>query len=150
MRASNFIIFFLMVAVVVPAFAEDPPVQTTRDERGVWFIEGGDLYDVSEAMGYAVATDRLWQMDLYRRQGRGTLSELLGAELLGQNFINTDMFLRNWLYSEEELTDFARQWLQLAAGADKVYAFFNNCHAGHAARNAELMIEMLGDELGRR
>ncbi|MCK5379092.1 MAG: penicillin acylase family protein, partial [Acidobacteria bacterium] len=104
MRASNFIIFFLMVAVVVPAFAEDPPVQTTRDERGVWFIEGGSLYDVYEAMGYAVATDRLWQMDLFRRTARGTLSELFGAEFLGSNFLNGDMFIRNFMYSEEELT----------------------------------------------
>jgi uncharacterized protein YecE (DUF72 family) len=32
----------------------------------------------------------------------------------------------------------------------KVYAFFNNCHAGHAARNAELMMELLGGELGTR
>ncbi|MEN8162705.1 MAG: penicillin acylase family protein [Acidobacteriota bacterium] len=104
MRASRVVVFLLMVAVVIPAFADDPPVQTTRDDKGVWFIEGGSLYDVFEAMGYAVATDRLYQMDLYRRQGRGTLSELFGAELLGSNFINTDMFLRNWLYSEEELT----------------------------------------------
>jgi len=104
MRASNLIILFLMVAMVVPAFADDPPVQTTRDERGVWFIEGGSLYDVYEAMGYAVATDRLWQMDLYRRAARGTLSELFGAEFLGTNFINQDMFIRNFMYSSEELT----------------------------------------------
>ena len=29
----------------------DPPVTTTRDGRGVWFIEGGSLYDAFEAMG---------------------------------------------------------------------------------------------------
>ncbi len=104
MRASNFIIFFLMVAMVVPAFADDPPVQTTRDDRGVWFIEGGDLYDVYEAMGYAVATDRLWQMDLFRRNSRGTLSELFGAEFLGSDFLSGDIFIRNFMYSEEELT----------------------------------------------
>jgi penicillin amidase len=93
-----------MVAVVMPAFADNPPVQTTRDDRGVFFIEGGSLYDVYEAMGYAVATDRLWQMDLFRRNARGTLSELFGAEFLGSDFLSGDIFIRNFMYSEEELT----------------------------------------------
>jgi len=81
------------------AFEEDP-VTTTRDAQGIWFIEGGSLYDVYEAMGYAVATDRLFQMDLLRRQGRGTLSEVLGPDFLG-----TDIFLRTIGYSDEELTE---------------------------------------------
>ena len=55
-----------------------PPVTTTRDAQGIWFIEGGTLYDVYEAMGYAVATDRLWQMDLLRRVAQGRISEILG------------------------------------------------------------------------
>ena len=64
-----------------------------------WFIEGGTLYEVMEAMGYAVAEDRLWQMDLFRRQARGTLSAQLGPSM-----ISTDVFLRTIGYSEEELT----------------------------------------------
>ncbi|MCD4751220.1 MAG: penicillin acylase family protein, partial [Thermoanaerobaculales bacterium] len=104
MRVSNFIVLFLVVAVVIPAFGEDPPVQTTRDDKGVWFIEGGSLYDVFDAQGYAVATDRMFQMDLYRRTARGTMSELFGAEFLGMNFINGDIAIRNIMYSEEELT----------------------------------------------
>jgi len=79
----------------------EDPVTTTRDAQGVWFIEGGDLYDVMEAMGYAVAQDRLWQMDLQRRQGRGTLSALLGPSQ-----VSTDVFLRTIGHSEEELTGF--------------------------------------------
>jgi penicillin amidase len=92
-----------MTARVAPvnarAAVDDDPVTTTRDAQGIWFIEGGSLYDVFEAMGYAVAQDRLWQMDLLRRQGRGTLSALLGADLVG-----TDVFLRTIGYSDEELT----------------------------------------------
>ncbi len=73
------------------------PVTTTRDAQGIWFIEGGDLYDVYEAMGYAAAKDRLWQMDLLRRQGRGKLAALLGPGLLP-----TDVFIRTIMYSEDE------------------------------------------------
>jgi uncharacterized protein YecE (DUF72 family) len=50
-------------------------------------------------------------------------------------------------YSREELTEWATKMIEMESGVRKVYAFFNNCHAGHAARNAELMIEMLGEEL---
>jgi len=75
----------------------DDPVTTTRDAQGIWFIEGGTLYEVYEAMGYAVAQDRLWQMDLLRRQGRGKLAALLGPDL-----VSTDVFLRTILYSEDE------------------------------------------------
>jgi len=98
MRASNLVIFILVAAVAVPTFGQDPPV-TTRDELGIWFIEGGDLYGVFEAMGYAVATDRLFQMDLNRRTARGKLSEVLGPDRL-----ETDVFLRTIAYSEDELT----------------------------------------------
>ena len=42
-------------------------MQTTRDDKGVWFITGPDdasYYQVMDAMGYAVATDRfLWSRD---------------------------------------------------------------------------------------
>ncbi len=52
-------------------------------------------------------------------------------------------------YGKDELSEWSEKMLDLEAKVKKVYAFFNNCHAGHAARNAELMIEMLGEELGR-
>jgi len=51
-------------------------------------------------------------------------------------------------YSRDELSEWAGKMLELESKVKKVYAFFNNCHAGHAARNAELMIDMLGEELG--
>ena len=50
-------------------------------------------------------------------------------------------------YSSEELSEWVGKMLDLESKVKKVYAFFNNCHAGHAARNAERMIAMLGDEL---
>ncbi len=87
-------------AVEVRSVVSDDPVTLTRDAQGIWFIEGGSLYDVYEAMGYAVATDRLFQMDVYRRLGRGRLSELLGSAAVG-----TDWFLRTIGYSDEEYAE---------------------------------------------
>ena len=40
-------------------------------------------------------------------------------------------------YGPEELAELATAWSQLAEPADRVFAFFNNCHRGQAAANAE-------------
>lgn len=48
-----------------------------RDERGIPYIEAKNDEDLFFAQGYATATDRLWQMDLFRRNARGELSEVL-------------------------------------------------------------------------
>ncbi|TSA48099.1 MAG: penicillin acylase family protein [Deltaproteobacteria bacterium] len=76
-------------------------VTTTRDAKGVWFIAGSQqdrLYDVFEANGYAVATDRLWQAETFRRSARGRLAEIFGSTQLAQ-----DSFLRTTGYSDQEL-----------------------------------------------
>ena len=48
-----------------------------RDDRGIPYIEAKNDEDLYFAQGYATATDRLWQMDLFRRNARGELSEVL-------------------------------------------------------------------------
>ena len=53
-------------------------VSVERDNWGVPHIRAGSVEDMAEAQGYVLAQDRLWQMDLLRRVGRGQLSEILG------------------------------------------------------------------------
>ena len=50
-------------------------------------------------------------------------------------------------YRREELEEWKRKVLELAERAKKTFVFFNNCHAGQAARNARLMQEMLARDL---
>ena len=57
-------------------------VTVERDIWGVPHIRATSLNDLVEAQGYVMAQDRLWQMDLLRRVGRGQLSEVLGPELV--------------------------------------------------------------------
>ncbi len=52
----------------------------------------------------------------------------------------------NYLYTEDELRDWADTIEQLAQRADLVYVFFNNCHAGHAVVNARMLEQMLSGE----
>jgi len=46
-------------------------------------------------------------------------------------------------YSERELVEWLSRLNELAKQAKQTYLFFNNCHAGQAARNAKLMEELL-------
>jgi len=74
---------------------------TRRDNMGVWFITGpaeASLYSVFYEVGYQVATDRLWQLEQYRRAATGTLSEWLGESQL-----ESDMLIRTIGYSQDEL-----------------------------------------------
>ncbi|MDW0118019.1 penicillin acylase family protein [Sporosarcina thermotolerans] len=57
----------------------DNDVEIVRDVNGVPHIEAGSDADLYRAQGYVQAQDRLFQMDLARRQASGRLSEVVGA-----------------------------------------------------------------------
>jgi len=61
------------------------PVTVRRDERGIPYIEAKNDADLYFAQGYVIASDRLWQMDLLRRNERGELAEVLGNAVLEQD-----------------------------------------------------------------
>jgi len=67
----------------------DSPVDVYRDSFGVPHIYATSEHDLFFAQGYVTAQDRFWQMDFWRHQGAGRLSELLGPNLL-----ETDQFIR--------------------------------------------------------
>jgi len=48
-------------------------------------------------------------------------------------------------YNRDELASLARQWSALADPVDEVYVFFNNCHRGQAADNAEAFRKVLAE-----
>ena len=49
----------------------------------------------------------------------------------------------DYLYSEAELKEWVAKIQAMSQNARKTFVFFNNCHAGQAARNARLMKELL-------
>ena len=67
----------------------DAPVEVYRTEYGVPHIYAASQHDLFFAQGYVTAQDRFWQMDFWRHQGAGRLSELLG-----KNLLDTDKFIR--------------------------------------------------------
>ncbi len=58
------------------------PVSVTYDDRGVPHIFASNTDDAYRALGYVVARDRLFQIEMQTRAGGGTLTELVGEVAL--------------------------------------------------------------------
>ncbi len=67
----------------------DGPVTVSYDEWGVPNIYATTPHDLIMAQGYIHAANRWWQMEWFRHQGLGRLSEIGGSAL-----VKTDVFLR--------------------------------------------------------
>ncbi|MEH6943681.1 penicillin acylase family protein [Bacillus sp. JJ722] len=61
------------------------PVKVVRDEDGVPHITAKNEHDLYIAQGYIQAQDRLFQMDLSRRQASGRLSEVIGESTIDKD-----------------------------------------------------------------
>ena len=73
-------------------------VHIERDSHGVPRIVAETNHGLFAGMGYAVAEDRLWQLELNIRAGHGTL-----AEILGSGFLAADRTARRLGYTDAEL-----------------------------------------------
>lgn len=60
-------------------------VYIKREDNGLFHIEGTNELDLTFAQGFVVAQNRLWQLEIQRRMGRGILSEVLGKDALDQD-----------------------------------------------------------------
>ncbi|MDH4218067.1 MAG: penicillin acylase family protein [Candidatus Aminicenantes bacterium] len=61
-----------------------------RDAFGIPHVYAPNEDDLYRAVGYCMAQDRLWQMDLLRRVCTGRLSEIFGEDL-----VETDLLMRS-------------------------------------------------------
>lgn len=68
------------LAATVPVASLHGSVEILRDDRGIPHIFASDDHDLFYAYGFAQAQDRLFQLDVQRRKGHGTLAALLGPE----------------------------------------------------------------------
>jgi penicillin amidase len=66
------------------------PVTVYRDQYAIPHIYAKNEQDLYRAVGYVMAQDRLWQMDLIRRATTGRLAEIFGEDLL-----ETDELMRS-------------------------------------------------------
>ncbi|HEU0006573.1 MAG TPA: penicillin acylase family protein [Terriglobia bacterium] len=104
-------------------------IRIDRDRFGVPHIFANSERALFYGNGYAVAQDRLWQMERYRRDGRGEMAEIDPKALA------RDRDVRKLGYTEAErqqrfdqLT--AKHQLQIKAYIDGVNAWMNEAAAG--------------------
>ncbi len=54
------------------------PVRIIKDKWGISHIYANDEKDLFFAQGFSAARDRLFQLEIWRRQATGTVGEILG------------------------------------------------------------------------
>jgi penicillin amidase len=78
-------------------FGVREPVEVLRDTWGVPHIFAKNTEDLFFAQGYVVAQDRMWQLEMWRRNGEGRLAEVLGPEYVTRDrFARLLAFRGNW------------------------------------------------------
>ncbi len=116
--------------VRVPAISA--PVEIVRDNANVPHIFGATDTDVFQALGFAHAQDRLWQMMMLRRTAQGRLSEIFGTAT-----VDVDSHLRR--------LDLYRLAVQSVEAQDPATtAALNAYAAGVNARLDQINAEALG------
>lgn len=106
------------------------PVEILRDEWGVAHIYAQNADDLFFAQGYVAAQDRLFQIDLWRRQGTGELSEVLGPSA-----IDADKFARTIRYRG----DMEAEWRSYSPDTKQIATAFT--------RGINACIDAMGDNL---
>ena len=97
-------------------------VEIVRDEAGIPHIFAGTEADAYFALGYVHAADRLWQMEMNRHSGSGTLAELFGASALKEDRLIRTVGLKRVAQANPPHLDVATREI-LAAYASGVNAY---------------------------
>jgi penicillin amidase len=91
----------------------DAQVEVRRDRWGIPHLYAAGNADLFAGLGYVHAQDRLWQMELNRRTGRGQLAEIFGPVALSSDqFVRTLGFERLARREVELLDDATRTILE--------------------------------------
>ena len=93
------------------------PPEIARDEYGVAHVRAADASSAWRAMGYAVAQDRMWQLETSRRVARGTM-----AAAFGPAYAQSDRETLLTGYSDAELSSQLKALAPSSQEAFRAYA----------------------------
>lgn len=79
------------------------PVKIQFDVNGIPHIQAQSEHDGYMALGYVMAQDRLFQMDLIRRVSKGELAEVLGAKAIDADYLFGTLSLNHGLQKQGEM-----------------------------------------------
>ena len=130
--------------LLVPGLGQ--PVEIVKDHWGISHIYAKSEADLFFAQGYNVARDRLFQLEMWRRQATGTLAEILGKGQVKRDIGNRLFLFRGDLTQE-------LNWYH-PRGAAIVGAFVKgiNAYIAEMDRNPALLtleFKMLGIQPGK-
>ena len=112
--------------ITVPGITK--PVEIIRDSYGMPHIYAQTDQDACFALGYSMAQDRLFHMDLMRRAARGKLAEVLGKDL-----VPVDRFFRT-ITAGKSFEDIAAAYSPETRSAAQAYSagvnYFIDHHKG--------------------
>ena len=109
-------------AAEVPGISQ--PVRVLYDDRGVPHIFAETESDAYRALGYVVARDRLFQLELQTRAAAGTLTEILGPLALGADQEMRELGLPAAAERKQAALDTASDAFRMSAAyADGVNAY---------------------------
>jgi len=108
-------------------------VELARDSAGIVHIRAANEHDLFFAQGYSAARDRLFQLELWRRQATGTM-----AEVLGPRWVARDRASRLLRYRGSMSAELAHYHPR---GADIIGAFVAgvNAYVAHVTQHPELL-----------
>lgn len=114
------------------------PVRVEYDDYGIPHVKAQSELDARRALGYLMARERLFQMDLYRLVAKGELSKVVGSDAL----------IMDKLYRVLGLRRVSEQWLKedvLGQEAlTQLNAFFEGVNAFAAEGNLPFEYLLLG------
>jgi penicillin amidase len=106
------------------------PVEVIRDRWGIAHIYAKNQADLFFAQGFVAAQDRLFQIDLWRRQGAGEM-----AEVFGPDYFAVDRFARLMKYRG----DMEAEWTSYSPDTKEIATSFTS--------GINACIDQIGDKL---
>jgi penicillin amidase len=130
--------------LVAPGLSQ--PVEIVKDHWGISHIYAKNEADLFFAQGYNVARDRLFQLEMWRRQATGTVAEILGKKEVKRDIGNRLFQFRGDLSNE-------LNWYH-PRGAAIIEAFVKgiNAYIGETEKNLALLtpeFKILGIQPGK-
>ncbi len=117
----------------------EAPVTVTRDRWGIPHIRAVSAHDAFFAQGFAIAQDRLWQLELYRSMANGRAAALLSRGLLKLDIQNRRLGFARYAAKEwEAQSEEARMVLQ---------AYADGINAAIATQPRPYEFHVLGHEM---
>ncbi len=114
------------------------PVEVLRDEWGIAHIYAQNQHDLFFTQGFVAAQDRPFQLDLWRRIGRGETAEIFGDEA-----IEADRFSRLIGYRG----DMQAEWQSYSSDTQEIATAFTagiNACIDHAGDKLPIEFQILG------